>query len=106
MVIDAKTKDVLNQAFKAASEPPVVQSAFELTAKQRTAIQNGFDKVFSTKVVARFEAKPDLVSGIELTVGGQKIAWSISDHMSLMEADVSKLLSDKVPTKTKAAATR
>jgi F-type H+-transporting ATPase subunit b len=36
-----------------------------------------------------------LVSGIELTASGQKVAWSIADYLASLERDVGELLKEK-----------
>ena len=43
----------------------------------------------------RFETAPDLVSGIELTANGQKVAWSIADYLASLEKGVGELLKEK-----------
>ena len=43
----------------------------------------------------RFETAPDLVSGIELTANGQKVAWSIADYLASLEKGVGELLKAK-----------
>ena len=40
----------------------------------------------------RFELVPEIVCGIELSVGGQKLAWNISDYLAGLEEEVTKLL--------------
>ena len=56
------------------------------------AIQNALNETFSANVRVRFATAPDLVAGIELTVNGQKVAWSISDYLASMEKGVGELL--------------
>ena len=43
----------------------------------------------------RFETAPDLVSGIELTTNGQKVAWSIADYLASLEKGVDELLKEQ-----------
>ncbi len=93
--LDAKTKASLGEALKTASEPAVVRSAFDLPAEQQTAIQKALNETFSADIKLRFETAPDLVSGIELTANGQKLAWSIADYLSSLETDVDELLKEK-----------
>ena len=40
-------------------------------------------------------AVPDLISGIELTTNGQKVAWSIADYLASLEKGVDELLKEK-----------
>jgi F-type H+-transporting ATPase subunit b len=90
--MDGKAKEGLAEALKTTSEPALVRSAFDLSGEQRTVIQNALNETFSVEVRVRFETAPDLVSGIELTTNGQKVAWSIADYLASLEKGVSKLL--------------
>jgi F-type H+-transporting ATPase subunit b len=93
--IDAKTKASLAEAIRSASEPAVVRSAFALPGEQQAVIQKAFNEIFSADIKLRFETAPDLVSGIELTANGQKVAWSIADYLTSLENGVGELLKAK-----------
>jgi F-type H+-transporting ATPase subunit b len=72
-----------------------VRSAFDLPPDQRAAIQNALNETFSAEIHIRFETAPDLISGIELTTNGQKVAWSIADYLASLEKGVDELLKEK-----------
>jgi F-type H+-transporting ATPase subunit b len=93
--LDDKAKQGLAKALKAASDPALVRSAFDLPADQRTVIQNALNETFAAEIRVRFETSPDLVSGIELTTNGQKVAWSIADYLAALEKSVDVLLKEK-----------
>jgi F-type H+-transporting ATPase subunit b len=95
LAIDSKTKEGIAAALKTASEPAVVRSAFDLPEAQRAAIRKTLNDTCSAEVRVRFETAPDLISGIELTTNGQKIAWSIADYLASLEKGVDELLKDK-----------
>jgi F-type H+-transporting ATPase subunit b len=88
-------QEVFAIALKAASDPALVRSAFDLPADQRTVIQNALNETFAAEIRVRFETSPDLVSGIELTTNGQKVAWSIADYLAALEKSVDVLLKEK-----------
>ena len=90
--IDATTKSRLGEALKTASDPAVVRSAFSLPAEQQAAIQKELNETFSREIKVRFEAAPNLISGIELTANGQKLAWSIADYLTGLEMGIGELL--------------
>ena len=100
--IDGKAKGGIAAAFKTASEPVVARSAFDLPEAQRMAIQKALNETFSAEVSVRFETAPDLISGIELTTNGQKIAWSIADYLTSLEKGVGELLTEKNKLEAKA----
>src|SRR5665811_1655404 len=100
--MDGKAKQGLGEALKSASDPAVVRSTFDVPAEQRAAIQNALNETFSAEIRVRFETAPDLVSGIELTTNGQKVAWSIADYLVSLEKGVDELLKEKDKPETKA----
>jgi F-type H+-transporting ATPase subunit b len=101
--MDCKAKAGLAEALKTASDPVLVRSAFDLPEEQRTAIQKALDDAFSIQIRLRFETAPELVSGIELTINGQKLAWSIADYLSSLEKRVGELLKERDDSEAKAA---
>ena len=100
--MDGKAKALLGAALKSSPEPAVVRSTFDLGAAQRAAIQNALNETFSAEIHIRFETSPDLVSGIELTTNGQKVAWSIADYLASLEKGVDELLKKKDEAAAKA----
>ena len=101
--MDGKAKETLGTALRTAAEPAVVRSAFDLPANQRATIQNAVNETFSADIRLRFETAPDLVSGIELTANGQKVAWSIADYLASLERGVGEVLKEQDRPKPKAA---
>ncbi len=101
--MDERAKEALGAALRAA-DPAVVRCAFDVPAEQRATIQNALNETFSANIRLRFETAPDVVSGIELTVNGQKLAWSIAAYLTSLENGVNELL--KEPDKPEAQATR
>ena len=93
--MDGKTKEELAAALRTATEPALVRSAFDLPAEQHATIQNALNETFSAEVHVRFETAPDLVSGIEFSTNGQKVAWSIADYLASLEKGVGELLKEK-----------
>ncbi|WP_295405989.1 F0F1 ATP synthase subunit delta, partial [uncultured Thiocystis sp.] len=83
---------VFAEALKTATEPVRVRSAFELPAAQRAVIQAALNSFFETEVPIQFDAGPDLIGGIEMSVNGQRIGWSIADYLRSLEQGVGELL--------------
>ncbi len=100
--MDDPAKAGLAEALKTASDPALVRSAFDLPAEQRAAIQNALNETFSAEIHVRFATAPDLISGIELTTNGQKVAWSIADYLASLEKGVAELLKEKDKPEAKA----
>jgi len=90
--IDSKTKEVLVDDRKTSSDPAILRSAFDLPEEQRITIQNALNEIFSPEIHVQFETAPDLVSGIELAVNGQKMSWNIGHYLTSMEKEADKLM--------------
>jgi len=101
--LDGEAKTKLAAALKTAPDPALVRSAFDLPAEQRAAIQTALNETFAADIPLRFETVPDVVSGIELTTNGQKVAWSIADYLTSLEKGVSELLKAKDKPEAKAS---
>ena len=93
--MNGEAKKGLGEALKTASAPALVRSAFDLPEEQRAAIQKALNETFSVDIHVGFETAPDLISGIELTTNGQKVAWSIADYLASLEKGVGELLKAK-----------
>jgi F-type H+-transporting ATPase subunit b len=95
--LDDGQKAGLKAAFPAESPAPLVRSAYDLPAPQRTAMQEAVKETLGIDAPITFQTAPDLVSGIELSGNGQKIAWSIGDYLKSLNNGVGELL--KTPAK-------
>jgi len=90
--LDSSAKAGLLEAVTSAEDPAVIRSAFPLPDEQCSAIQQAINETFASDVHARFTTAPEVISGIELTAGGKKLAWSIADYLTSLETGVDELL--------------
>jgi F-type H+-transporting ATPase subunit b len=91
--LEAPALEGLRRALQAEAGPVLLRSAFELPADDRAALQQALNEAFSTEVPLRFETAPDVISGIELIAGGQKLGWSIAEYLRSLEQGVNATLS-------------
>ena len=100
----------LKGAFKASSGPLLVRTTFILSPAHRAAIDTAVKETLGRETQVQFETEPDLVSGIELSTDGQKVAWSIGDYLGSLRQGVDELLkaqptpAAKVASKTEQSA--
>jgi F-type H+-transporting ATPase subunit b len=92
LAMTGEPRDQLAGALKASHDSALVRSAFDLPPAQRNAIGNAVKQTFDAKTQVEFQTAPELVSGIELSAGGQKVAWSIADYLATLEKSAGKLL--------------
>lgn len=83
-------------AFKANANTILVRSAFELPAKQQKKINDAVNEVLDTKATLQFKTAPEIISGIELSTNGYKIAWSFSEYLNSLEKNISENMKEKV----------
>jgi F-type H+-transporting ATPase subunit b len=102
--LDDEAKEGLAKALKSSSDPVRVRSAFDLPPEQQQAIQHALNEVFSAEIPVRYETAPNVISGIELTTNGQKVAWSIAEYLASLEKSVAELLKEKDKAEANAAA--
>jgi F-type H+-transporting ATPase subunit b len=99
--LNGEEKGRLTSAFKASPGPVIVRTTFDLPPAQRTSTEGTIKEILGTESQVRFETAPDLISGIQLTTNGQKVAWSIADYLASMENAVDELLKEKDKSKGK-----
>ena len=90
--LTGEAKEQLATAFKTSNQIVSVHSAFDLPAAQKGAIEAAVKETFAPDSQVQFETAPELVSGIELSSGGQKVAWSIADYVATLETRAGELL--------------
>jgi F-type H+-transporting ATPase subunit b len=93
--MDVQTRQGFAEALETASEPAVVRCAFDLPVQQRATIQNALNESFSSEIKLRYETAPNLIGGIEFSVNGWKLAWSLADYMCSLEKQVSELFTEQ-----------
>ena len=90
----APVKSAVTEALKATSgtEPAHLRSAFDLPQDLRINVQQAIKKTFNADIELIFETQLQLINGIELIAGGQKLAWSIDDYLLRLEETINALL--------------
>jgi len=94
-------KQQFMDAFKSGTKPVLIQTAFELTKQQQTEITKAVDEILGKETEFQFKTAPEIISGIELTGNGYKLAWSISAYLTSLQNNISETLKEKPPAATK-----
>ena len=101
--LDDQAKAGLAKALKTVSNTVQVRSAFELPPAQRAAMQRALNETFASDIQIRFDTTPDVISGIELTANGWKVAWNIADFLASLEQSISELIKEQSEPQIQAA---
>lgn len=88
-------KNAIQSAFTSPSPAAIIRSTCDLPSTQRDAIERAVKDLLTIETQVAFEHTPDLVSGIELTANGHKIAWSIGQYLSSMKNSIEDLLKER-----------
>jgi F-type H+-transporting ATPase subunit b len=89
--MDAAAKKILEAAFHTVTDLTVT-SAFDLSDEQRSAMQTAIDEALSRSTPLRFTISPDLVCGVRLSAGGERLAWSIADYLGALDQKAQSLV--------------
>ena len=84
--LNGEVKAELVASIQTAKQSSRVRSAFELPPEQRSKIQTALNVTLAADVQVQFETVPDLISGVELSVNGKKMAWSVNEYLNTVEA--------------------
>jgi F-type H+-transporting ATPase subunit b len=95
--LDDGAKEVLGVALRSPDAKAVLRTYFDLPARERVTVQNALNETFGADISLRFETAPETICGIELTAGGQKLAWDIGEYLRAFEQKVVALPSRRKP---------
>jgi len=95
----------MKSTLQASSRPLLVRTAFILPPAQRAAIETVISDTLGAETPVQFATAPDLVSGIEISTNGQKLAWSIADYLTSLGKGVDELLKTQLKPAAKAEPT-
>jgi F-type H+-transporting ATPase subunit b len=88
-------KKKFRDAFQCNKNPVLMRSAFDLPAKQQAEIKDAVNKILGADTPFQYKTSPELISGIELTANGYKLAWSISEYINSLEKSLPENENDK-----------
>jgi len=91
--IDTEQVRQLRAALQNGSLPAAtVRSAFELAPDMKERVRNAVCEILGSNTSVEFETKPSLGCGIEMSVDGQKVAWTIEGYLQSLKAAISGLI--------------
>ncbi len=93
-------RSVLQEALASDDRKVILQSAFEAPEKKLKELKKGLQEIVpELEADLKISAKTDnsLVCGLELDVGGYRVAWSIDSYLEDVEEQILKDLDQKAP---------
>jgi F-type H+-transporting ATPase subunit b len=62
-----------------------LRTAYALSDADRERVRLALQETFEGDLTTEFETQPDLIAGVELRVGGLKVAWALDDYVTSIE---------------------
>jgi F-type H+-transporting ATPase subunit b len=93
-------KDTIGPAGGGAVRAALVRSAFDLSLPQRAAIKTAVSESLGADIAIRFESSSELICGIDLSVDGVKLAWSVADYLDSVSKQVFALIDPAQTSRT------
>lgn len=101
----AAFKLVFQPLMPANKTPLVVRTGFTLTDEQRALIESTIKHTLgyhdNEAIAFAFVIDSTVVSGIEISANGQKVAWNISDYLTSLAKGVDQILQSLVHVESK-----
>lgn len=91
-------KTLLSDALATDLKTIRVRSAFALHGEQKQRINQAICDQFPGEIKIVFDISSDIISGIELTINGQKLAWSIAHYIEELEKHLQQLVQESAIT--------
>ncbi|MGP8155046.1 MAG: hypothetical protein ACLQBQ_13080 [Smithella sp.] len=90
--LDEEKSVQLRKAISGGGNKVTIQSAFGIPAVRQTQIEEALKKKITNGFTIRYLQQPDIVSGIELRVNGNKIAWSLNEYLETLVESLTETL--------------
>jgi len=90
--LDEPRRGELRAALANTDRAPTITSAFELSPAQEKDLATAANSVLGDDHTVRFVRAEELLCGVELSVGGRKIAWSLDSYLDALEESVVEAL--------------
>ena len=89
--LDKDAKHDLRNAIETDRHALLLRSAFSLPQSKLDAINKLLSDIADGDIELRCEIVPDLISGMELSVNGHKLAWNTVDYLAALEQSVAAM---------------
>lgn len=92
--LNQRDMDKLRSTVKSKDSDVRITSAFEITGKTREKLTKGLKHVLNGVKDIDYQADDDLLGGVVLETGGQRVEWNIDDYLESLEDDFRNRLLD------------
>ena len=86
---DDEKQTVYSSISNPIQRPFRYKAPLRLPPLQQAAINDAVNETLGTKTTLQFTTNPELISGIELTTNGYKLAWSFADYLDALQKNIA-----------------
>lgn len=95
--LEPHLREKISKACRDAGETVTVRTRFDLAADEQRRITRTIHKQISETANVSYQRSEDAISGIELNVGSQTVAWTLDSFLDDLERQLSKELAEVIP---------
>jgi F-type H+-transporting ATPase subunit b len=93
--LDGQDWHAIAAALQGSAQPPAVASAFDLPPQARQQLLEILRHHLGPLDV-RFATAPEVICGIELKIGGYKLAWNLDHYLTTLEDSVASAFAEEL----------
>ena len=93
--LSGKQNELLLKALDESTHRVQICSAFKLDRQQKDVISKTISEIAGQRVPLDFKAKPNQISGIEMTAHGYRISWNVEEYLDALERRLAKPFDEK-----------
>jgi F-type H+-transporting ATPase subunit b len=90
--LDEEKSVQIRKTISGGGNKVIIQSAFGIAEPRQAQIEEALKKQITNGFTIRYLKQPDIVSGIELRVNGNKIAWSLNEYLETLVESLTETL--------------
>jgi F-type H+-transporting ATPase subunit b len=94
-IVNVFIRQLKESSFTHSKMPVTVYTAFSMSSTLQTSVKKQMQEMFGADAQIEFQTNPNLMSGIEITSNGQKVAWSIESYLIALEKNVDEMTKKK-----------
>jgi len=94
-------RHAMAEAIREEGNTATLGSSFEISTKLRRKITEALHRSLAEDAEVAYETVPEMIMGIELKSGGEKMAWSLEDYLAGLEERAGETLDREVQKERK-----
>lgn len=99
--LDEDRRGRLADAARRSDDPAIVQTGGPIDSATKGRMTRAIHEALSTDIDVDYREDEDLVLGVRLVIGDQRLEWSAAHHLDHIEAELNEILDARTPAPAK-----